>query len=404
MSPPPELCLLGIDPKKKKGEQIVYKRSLPGSSPPFVLSNHYSLAIDKDGVIWLARDKYISYSISSEKKLMPDLESGCLKPWLLGIDPKKKESEQIVYDRCFDFKDFYFYDIDTKTASIAIGADGEIWILGTTLDCSSTFPIGGSNIWLLGINPKKHESEQIVCDKCIGNDRHETALALTIDTNGNLCILGRHRGQYIGDKRNRTNDSIWLVAIDPKQSEDKQFIYHYNFGEDVSKASIAVGKDGTIWVLKCALNERNISLVGIKDKRVVYNHIFELNFNLAHASLTVNADGIVWIAVQPDLMKLGRDARYEVLLLGVDPKEKKGEQIVYNRSYGRKNFIAEVDFLQTPSVQIDINGTLWMLGEVPVSYDNGTEWLTQSQDYENMRLSTKITSDKNLWLLGVKTP
>ena len=393
-----DLCLLGIDPEKKEGEQIVYNRCFVDSFFPIMNETNYSLAIDKDGIIWLAGEKYTLLTLGGERSDN--------KLWILGIDPKKKESEQVVYNRCF--ADYVF---DCISPSITTGKDGKIWVSVTTLKkltpdkegISFGRPANQSDILLLGIDPKKQESEQIVYHRRLGSSRDEMALAIAIDTDGNLWVLGRLSDYNEGDfdvPVSKNGERIWLFAIAPDKSEDKQIVYNHRFGGYRSIVSITVGKDGVIWVLNSGLNARNISLTGIKNKRVVYDQIFEGNFNLYSVSLTVDTDGIIWIATQPDLRNRRNYsyARYEVLLLGIDSKKKKDEQIVYNRSYERKNFISNLDnfygdkmsFQTVYSMLISANGTLWMLG----ASSDGSEDSCIRDD----------SPKRNLWLLGVKTP
>ena len=356
-----DVWLIGIDPKKSKGEQIIYNRCFGGDGS----DAGYDIAVAQNGIVWIVGGT----NSSAGRGDIPKSKYENLDAWLLGIDPKKNDSNQIIYNRCFGGNN---QDLMT---SITLSQDDIIWLSGETNSTGGKGDIPLSKHkdndgWLLGIDPKKSESKQIVYNRCFGGDENDkfSARALVIDKNGTLWLTATtDSSPDTGDVPQSKHEmrDIWVLGIDPPKSESEQIVYNRCFGGngDETSSSIVVDSEGILWVLgdtsSNAPNDHlsyDIWLLGLdpkksEDKQIIYNRCFGNNAaNDESRVMAVDKNGTLWLVGTAN----GTES-FSAWIAGINPRKSENEQIVYNRLLDKESYSNVL------GIAVDKN-SIWMTG------------------------------------------
>ena len=427
------------DKKVSASPRIVSEHILNGESS----ENGQSIAIAPDGIVWVAGSTENIEGVEASPSQKDDREG-----WLIGIDPKKSKSEQIVYNRRFggNHLDTLYY--------IAIGKDGIIWLVGQTNSDAQTgdipkSAIWGQKVWILGIDPKKSEDKQIIYNRCFGGDRFLFFRDAAMGEDGVLWIIGHISGSVglgdAGDIPLSEDCELWLFGVDPKKNVNKQIIYNRCLKGDWRKVCLDVGKDGTLWVVgrtndseeteagdifNNKYKEQDLWVLGIdpnKSKQIVYGQNFGGDGYENLASIAVDEDGILWVLGTTrskkgsgDIPK-GYNILSEMWLFGIDSKKSEGKQIIYNRCFDQKGFLSgSLDFPEVMAIDKDgliciagmtrgsITTDIWLTGidtkksESAQSVFNQFIYKKDNSDGKvNMPTSITIGEDGIVWTTGI---
>ena len=363
---------------------ILFDRTLKGDDSAMGLS----IAIAPDGIIWVLGSTKSTVGIGD----VPSSKHKDRDAWLIGINPEKSESEQIIYNRCFGGDD------GDSASSMIVAKDGTIWLAGSTSSVAGTGDIPASkqkerDVWVIGINPKKIESEQIIYNRCFGGDYNDSTIKIVFDNKGILWLLGStDTVKIINRIAGPGTKYIWILGIDTKKSENEQIVYKRDIkgaGSYFCRA-FAVAKDGTLWLVgrtndtkynigntdeigdipPSKYGRQDIWLLGLdpkksEDKQIIYKRCFGGNGIENIANMVIDKDDVLWIAGETEESAISesgdvpKSAHFasDVWLLGIDTKKRTGQEIVYNRSFGKYG-------MDNPTaIAIDKDGILWLTGE-----------------------------------------
>lgn len=393
-----QLWLLGIDPKKDKDAQIIYKR--------FFKNNYGSkaIAIAPDGTLWIAGN--------TSKKNYNDTF------FIMGIDPKKNEDKQITYER-------YFEEGNGAAESILFDKKGILWLTGS----KSSNQTSNKELWVMGLDPKKQKDKQIVYEEFFGGKIYDSGKAITISDDGIIWIAG---DTHIKEDGNLFNVWLRVLGIDPQKGG--KIVYDRRFGGDKktgsSKAhSILVSSNGTLWIMGSLLGSPGdgdvpdaasipvnaLWLLEIdpkkrKDEQIIYNRYFgKAGIAVDYGKdMQLDENGIVWIAGKTYKSRMPLDPNSKskecTWLLGVDPKKSEKNQIVYN-SY------LDIDTMKKPQlspdyISKDIMETL-QLEPCSIFIEKEKIWITgwASGMAIKKKFNPKAPMDRassSVWVMGVE--
>ena len=380
-----DIWLFAVDLKKSEGEQIIYNRCFGGDG----LDSGKSVALSSDGKVWVVGNTEStpgSGDIPAKRYVESDI-------WVLGIDPNKSEAEQITYNRCFGGDSYDF------ASSIAVSSAGVVWVVGFTESEVGSGDIPSSkharsDVWLLGIDPKKSETEQIYYNRCFGGyTNSDDAWALLLSDDVVWIAGGAYSASGSGDIPSKHgNNDIWILGINPKNSEDKQIVYNRCFGGSGHDygSSIALSPTGIIWVAgyaKSAPGSGDIPLskhgvlndvwvLGInpqksESEQIVYNRCFGGDEHDYANSITVSSNGIVWVAGYTEStpgsgdVPTNKHGNIDAWVLGINPTKTEDKQIVYNHCLG-----GDKDDRAMLAVASN-SGQVWAIGETYSEPGNG---------------------------------
>ena len=419
--------------KPTKKALIVSEHILKGESS----KSGPSIAIAPDGIVWIAGSTEKSEGVEASPS-----KKNYTEGWLIGIDPKKNKSEQIIYNRCFggNRRDTF--------RSITIGKDGIIWLAGETSSSGGTGDIPKSKpllikSWLLGIDYKKNKDEQIIYNRCFGGDTFDFFKYVTIGEDGILWLMGETNSKAgTGDIpiSKEKDEKLWLLGIDTKKSENKQIIYNRCLKGDSKKVCMTIGNNGILWlagiadisngievsdIFQSKHGGRDIWVLGIdskkdKSKQIVYGRSFGGESNEQVTSIALDKDGILWVLGTTKSEKGSGDIPKsdnllsEMWLFGIDSSAE--EEFIYNRCFGK----SELDFPKAMTIDKDgliwitgsrsdkITNTIWSIGIAPKKSES--EQIVSDQFlYEKVAEAgqtdepTSIAIDKNgiVWTTGI---
>jgi len=351
--------LLNIDPVTN---QIKYNRCFGGTG----FDEFCSMVLMSDGTIWLA-----GTTGSSDGDLTGVAVRGNADGWVMHIDPSQATPvSQVLYNRCIGgTAGDYFYNLSASTDN------STIWLCGETFSSNGDNTGahnhgGGTDAWLVGIDPAQNASAVLKYNQCFGGASGESFYTLQPMSDSTVWLSGGIRS-VDGDaatalvKNHGVADTAdsWLLHIDPNAAWGSQIKYNRCFGGTNNELfdSMDVLEDGTIWLKgrvgsadgdlataghHGAAGSYDVWLLHVNpaaafsptDQQIVYNRCFggSKDDGTNYSNFVIAADGTIWVTAETkstdgDLAAAGNHGGVDTWVFNLNPST---NQFNYNKCWG----------------------------------------------------------------------